>query len=696
MNRPPGEPRLIDETQLQRAHAALLHLARSRSFLGENLIADFRAITELAGQALAVARTSIWLYDQRRELIRCLDLYDARTGEHTDGQEILIRDHPAYFLALEERRLVVAHDALTDPQTADFGKTYLSVFGITSMLDSAVRLRGQLVGVICLEHVGPMRRWTTEEEVFACAFADLVSLALEASERRWAESALAASETRFREIVHNATDAIVVLEVGHGENFRCELANPAALAVSGYREAELLGKTPPEILPPANATRLQRLLKECVATQRPVTAERDVPLAKGTRRIHFSLVPIRHERGHVYRVALIARDVTEQRHLEQELIQARKLEALGTLAGGVAHDMNNMLANVLGQLELLELDLPEAVKASATVATRLSSIRQACAVGRDLVQQILLYSRRQPLQRQRLNLEDLLAECIRLQATSSPPGVKLRFVPTTDVLPSIFADPAQVHQLCINLISNAIQAVEGREGGEVKVSLCPASMDIGPGVILEVCDNGVGMSQDVQERMFEPFFTTKPPGRGTGLGLAVVHSIVHAHGGKIDVHSVPNRGTTVKVFLPVGNLKESHSLTGPPAKPPPLPPRGETVLFVDDEEALRNIGKAFLQRLGFTPLVAADVDEAQRLALAQPGPLAAVVTDQLLARSSGIELIDKLRATHSHLPAVLLTGMAAEAREKFADRKDLVILEKPFRLKDLERALGQAREIAPA
>jgi PAS domain S-box-containing protein len=645
---------------------------------------------------LAVARTSIWLYDQRRELIRCLDLYDSRTGEHSDGQEILIREHPAYFLALEERRLVVAHDAMTDPQTADFGKSYLSVFGITSMLDSAVRLRGQLVGVICLEHVGPMRRWTTEEEVFACAFADLVCLALEANERRSAESALAASETRFREIVFNATDAIVVLEVGQGQKFRCELANPAALAVSGFREEELLGKTPQEVLPSPNAARLQRLLQDCVATQRPVSGERDVPFAKGTRRMHFTLVPIRHERGHVYRIALIARDVTEQRRLEEELIQARKLEALGTLAGGIAHDMNNVLANVLGQLELLEWDLADSVKSSATVATRLSSIRQACAVGRDLVQQILLYSRRQPPQRQRLVLEDLLAECIRLQATASPPGVQLRFVPPTDVVPSIFADPAQLHQLCINLITNAIQAVEGREQGEVVVSLRPASMDIGPGVILEVRDNGVGISQDVRERMFEPFFTTKPPGRGTGLGLALVQSIVHAHGGKINVSSVPNQGTTFTVFLPVGMPEESHTVAISPTQPETRSPRGGLVLFVDDEDALRNIGKAFLRRLGFIPLVAADVEEAQRLALEQLQPLTAVVADQLLARGSGIELIDKLRESYSHLPAVLLTGLAVEAREKYASRKDVVILEKPFRLEDLERALCQARELAPA
>ena len=232
------------ETKLQRAHAALLQLARSRSFLGENLIADFRSITELAGQALSVARTSVWLYDHAKGKIRCLDLYDLRTGNHVDGEELLFKDHPSYFLALEERRIVVAHDARADVQTAEFGQHYLGLHGITSMLDAAARLRGQLVGVICLEHVGPARQWTTEEEVFACAFADLVSLALEASERVWAESALAASEMRFREIIQNATDCILMLEVCQGGRFRCELVNPAALAVSGFREEDLIGKKP--------------------------------------------------------------------------------------------------------------------------------------------------------------------------------------------------------------------------------------------------------------------------------------------------------------------------------------------------------------------------------------------------------------------------------------------------------------------
>ena len=698
MARLPSAAPPADESKLHRAHAALLKLARSQSFLGENLIADFRAITELAGQTLEVARCSIWLYHDHHSRIRCLDLYDAQAATHSDGEELNFKDHPSYFLALEERRLIVAHDARTDPQTREFGQHYLGKHGITSMLDAAVRKRGQLVGVICMEHVGQPRQWSTEEEVFVCAFADLVSLALEANERVWAEAALAASETRFREIIQNATDAIVLVEVCHGQRFQCELTNPAALEVSGFTEEQMLGKTPAELLPPENAANMQRLLEQCVATQRPQTAERVLTLPAGRRTLQFVVVPIRHERGHVYRIAVIARDVTAQRRLEHDLDQARKMEPLGSSASGLALQFNNLPPASVVPLALLELELAPAVRQSASVVERLAALRQSFDRGRDLVQQVLLFGRKQTLRRQPVRLDDAVTEVVRLLQPTTPPEVELQCQPVAGVIPVVWGDATQLHQLLVNLITNAVHAVTQRGRGRVEVGVAAARTDSGPAVQLSIRDTGAGMEWDVQERMFEPFFTTKPAGRGTGLGLAIVHSVVQAHHGAIQCRSHPDHGTHFTVIIPCGTLPAASNNSGhhgSEAAPPLGWLQNRQTLFVDDEEMLRRMGGSYLAHLGAIPVLARDRAEALNWAEASVGPPAAIVSDQFIPDGTGLELIRRLRSRWPSLPAVLMTGLATEVEEALSGQLDVILLEKPFRLENLAKALDQARQKAP-
>lgn len=316
---------LLGETDLHRAHAALLQLARSRAFQGDNLIEDLQEITEVAARALRVARASVWLYDATRSRIRCIDLYELGLERHSDGEELLFKDHPAYFLALEEQRLIVAHDARADSRTRDYTSNYLEPRGITSMLDAAVRQGGELRGVICLEHIGPQRRWTIEEEVFACAFADLVSLALEASERQTAEFALAESEARFREVFQNTSDAIAFFEVVGGRRYLLEGLNPAAETLLEVEQDAVRGRTPQELLPASVSDLVLRSFHLAVETGVPVPSEQRWELARGSRWIHSLVVPSKHPGQLSHRLAVIWRDISDHKAYEKALIDREEM-----------------------------------------------------------------------------------------------------------------------------------------------------------------------------------------------------------------------------------------------------------------------------------------------------------------------------------------------------------------------------------
>ncbi|MFO0842497.1 MAG: PAS domain S-box protein [Gemmataceae bacterium] len=320
LRQPPRGGQVLGETDLHRAHAALLQLARSRAFQGDNLIDDLREITEVAARALGVARAGVWLYDQGRSRIRCIDLYEQALDRHSDGEELLFRDHPAYFLALEEQRLIVAHDARRDPRTAEYTARYLEPRGITSMLDAAARTRGELRGVICLEHVGPTRQWTVEEEVFACAFADLVSLALEAAERQVAEFALVQSEARYREVFHNTSDAFAFFEVLGGRRFVLEGLNPAAERLLGVKAGECSGKSLTDLLPAQAAEVVLRAFQRAVESGATCASEQCWDLSPRPRWLHALIVPSCHPGQVPHRLAAVWRDITEQKSYEKALI----------------------------------------------------------------------------------------------------------------------------------------------------------------------------------------------------------------------------------------------------------------------------------------------------------------------------------------------------------------------------------------
>jgi PAS domain S-box-containing protein len=352
---------------------------------------------------------------------------------------------------------------------------------------------------------------------------------------------------------------------------------------------------------------------------------------------------------------------TEGKKLEAQLRQAQKMEAIGTLAGGIAHDFNNILSAINGFTELAKME-----SVSHPVALGyLDEVAKAGTRAADLVRQILTFSRQRDQERKPLQLRHVVAEAFKLLRATIPATIQFK-VSLSSATPTVLADATQIHQIVMNLATNAAHAMRDQpgwlearlEGLEVDAALVAAHPELRPGryARLTIGDTGHGMDRATLERIFEPFFTTKALGEGTGLGLAVVHGIVMAHDGCITVQSQPGQGTTFSLFFPALATEEAEAAAGPAAIPRG---HGERILLLDDEEPLVMLGKKMLERLGYT--VATETNPLLALSAfqAQPDAYDLVVTDLAMPRMAGTELARQLLLIRPTLPIILVTGYSA-------------------------------------
>ncbi|MBW1740158.1 MAG: response regulator [Deltaproteobacteria bacterium] len=347
--------------------------------------------------------------------------------------------------------------------------------------------------------------------------------------------------------------------------------------------------------------------------------------------------------------------------LQAQLQQAQKMEAMGTLAGGIAHDFNNILFAILGFAEMTRDDMPEGSLARANLEEVITAAKRA----RDLVQQMLTFSRQVDQERKPLQIHLIVKEVLKLLRASLPTTIEIR-QNIQSQSSTILADPTQIHQVMMNLCTNAYYAMRER-GGVLEVSLSEIDVDLdaealpqhldmkpGPYVKLTVSDTGPGMEPAVLERIFDPYFTTKGLGEGTGMGLAVVHGIVKGHGGGITVHSKLGQGTTFHVYLP-----RFESAVAPEARTAePIPKGKEHILFVDDEEQLVRMAHQALKRLGYEVTVRTSSVEALEAFRAQPDKFDIVITDQTMPNMTGIGLAKELLRIRPDIPIILCTGFS--------------------------------------
>jgi nitrogen-specific signal transduction histidine kinase/ActR/RegA family two-component response regulator len=372
-------------------------------------------------------------------------------------------------------------------------------------------------------------------------------------------------------------------------------------------------------------------------------------------------------------------DITESKRLQLQLQQARKMESFGTLAGGIAHDFNNILGIVIGNTELAMDDLPKWNPARLNLEEVLTASFRA----RDVVRQLLSFARGTKLEKEPINIAQIIQESLKLLRSSIPTSIELRQNIPKDI-DTILANPTQINQILINLSTNANHAMP--DGGILEISLMNVELDekraaqypdLTPGryVNIKISDTGQGISVEEMDRIFDPYFTTKEVGQGTGMGLSVVHGIVKSHEGSISVESKYGKGTTFSIFFPVVK-KQAVIETETVEK---LSTGNERILFVDDEKSILSAGQKSLERLGYKIEVNLNPVEALELFRANPDQFDLVITDMTMPKMTGDQLAQEILKIRPDMPIILNTGFNEKIDEEKAKQVGIrQYIEKPL------------------
>ncbi len=520
------------------------------------------------------------------------------------------------------------------------------------------------------------------------------------------KNALKASEAQFRLLAENMVDVIWTLDTSG----RFTYVSPSVEKLRGYTPREVLSQSIAEALTPASFKKVEEALAAVMSQlsngSNPSVLDfgayqLEQPRKDGSTVWTEALVrPLFDKHGDFSGFLGVSRDITERKRVEEErnklqadLEQARKLEAVGRLAGGIAHDFNNMLGVILGNTELAF----DQAEPGEPLFSDLREIQKAAQRSADLTRQLLAFARKQTVTPKALDLNEALEGMLKMLRRLIGEDIDLAWLPGNRLW-KVKMDPAQLDQVLANLCVNARDAISGP--GRITIETMNITLDearyegragVLPGeyVLLSVSDNGCGMDRQTLAHLFEPFFTTKGVGRGTGLGLATIYGIVRQNGGFIDVESKPGGGATFSIYFPRHEPRaeeSSHAETGSPTE------RGnETILLVEDEEAMRNMAKTMLERLGYRVLPCRTSVEAERSALEHADEIHLLMTDVVMPDMSGRELAERLTSRHPNMRSLFTSGYTADVIGRHGVLNEGVhFIQKPFSKRDLAAKVREA------
>ncbi len=494
---------------------------------------------------------------------------------------------------------------------------------------------------------------------------------------------------RYRELFKTSRDGILCTDL----TGRIEDANPAFLEMLGYSVSEVCDMFEQQMTPEKWRLLESRVVMPALFDSGESGDYEKEYIGKGGGRVPVQVRSwlLKDYSGTPFRKLTLIRDTSSRKSLEVQLRQAQKMEALGTLAGGIAHDFNNVLAAILGYIELARFDVDEISPARKSI----DQIYKAAQRARNLVGHILSFSRQSSHEKKPVFMQQIISESLELLRASLPSTIEIKQSMTAKMFP-IEADATQIHQILMNLCTNASHAMP--DGGTLSILLdvvafneleAQGFIDLQPGayMMLSVTDTGCGMDSEVKKCIFDPYFTTKGRGQGTGMGLSVVHGILKAHGGAVRVESASGEGSTFYLYFPICSGRageESVALDG-------LATGHERILFVDDEPDLADLGKVMLERLGYTVTAATDSHEAFDIFAASPADYDLVVTDLTMPKMTGVAFAHRVKAMRPDLPVIICTGYSdSVSAGAVSDAGIDLLLMKPLEICELSVSIRNA------
>ncbi len=578
-------------------------------------------------------------------------------------------------VGLERFQELVGRDEVFAANVRDLPSGERDLFdsqGIRSVLAVPVFVEGSWWGFVGFDDCGAEREWTTAETDALRTAASLVAAAIR---RERSEATLRSHEQKLRAVFETALDAIFILD----DDRRYVDVNPAASELLGIAKRDLIGRRIDEFVPPERLPTLDVDWKRYLDGG-PRMSEQQLRRVDGTiRDVDVSSRPAFLPGLNIS----FARDITDRKRLENELLNAQKLESIGRLAGGVAHDFNNLLTAIGGYTSLLL----ERANGDAALAHDLGEIRRATERAGELTNQLLAFGRRQVLQPRVFDLNEVLSGVGTLLQRLLGEHVVLALEPAPAPA-TVRADPGQLEQVIVNLAVNARDAM--LDGGRLRISIREIDLPDGTFVELQAADTGIGMDAKTLERIFEPFFTTRE--QGVGLGLASVYGIVRQSGGDVAATSEPGCGTTFTVRLPrIDEQPDNPKVVAPATM---AQTGSETILLVEDEDVVRALTKRVLERCGYTVLSCANGADAVELAGAHAEPIHLLLTDVVMPGLRGPEVAEQVVASRPGIKVLYMSGYADEALLGAAAIAGPALIEKPFAVDALAARVREALETA--